>query len=307
MMATRAASFWRQFRRNRAAVFGLGIIAVVVVMAALAPLLYPQGALKIVGSPLIWPFTDARHPLGTDGLGRDISAILFHGARITLLVGLVAAAIAILTGTAIGALSGYYGGWIDVALMRVTDVFQTIPGIVFLLALVSSLGPDLANVTVGIGLVSWTGIARLTRAQFLSLKTREFILASRALGVRNHSIILREILPNALPPVIVMGSLVIASAVLWESALAFLGFTDPDVASWGRLMGDGRPLLRSAWFVCAVPGVAILLAVLALNLIGDGINDALNPRLRNAVAPSASPDDASAPAEGSSAGADGRQ
>ena len=221
------------------------------------------------------------HPLGTDAIGRDIAAIMFHGARTTLAIGIVAALLASTVGVLIGAVAGYYGGWADDVLMRFTEVFQTIPNLVFLLAVVALLGAELESIVVAIGLVSWPSIARLVRAEFLSLREREFVLACRTMGMSSLRIIFSQILPNALPPVIVMTSLLVAGAVLFESALSFLGLGDPDVASWGRLIGEGRSSLRTAWYISGIPGFAILLTVLGLNLVGDGLNDALNPKLKD--------------------------
>ncbi len=272
--------FWRHYRRNRAAVVGLALLAVVVAMGILAPFLFPTDPLRIVGPSELWPAADPRFPLGTDSLGRNVAAWLFHGASTTLLIGLVASGVATTIGVGVGALAGYYGGLLDDALMRFTEVFQTMPNLIFLLALVAVLGTDLENVVLGIGLISWTGVARMVRAEFMSLREREFVLAGRALGMSDMRLIFTQILPNALPPVIVMASLIVAGAVLFESAISFLGLSDPDVASWGRLIGEGRLLIRTSWYLCAIPGLAILTTVLALNLIGDGLNDAFNPKLR---------------------------
>ena len=257
------------------------IILGVVVVATLAPFLFVEDPLFIVAAPDLWPFQDATHPLGTDSIGRDIAAIMFHGARTTLAIGIVAALLASTVGVLIGALAGYYGGWADDVLMRFTEIFQTIPNLVFLLAVVALLGAEIQSIVVAIGVVSWPSIARLVRAEFLSLREREFVLACRTIGMSSSQIIFSQILPNALPPVIVMTSLLVAGAVLFESALSFLGLGDPDVASWGRLIGEGRSSLRTAWYISAIPGFAILVTVLGLNLVGDGLNDALNPKLKD--------------------------
>ncbi len=280
-MAARLPRFWRRYQRNRAAVAGLAIVLAVVVIAMLAPFVFTEDPLFIVAPPDLWPFQDAMHPLGTDAIGRDIAAIMFHGARTTLAIGIVAALLASTVGVLIGAVAGYYGGWADDVLMRFTEVFQTIPNLVFLLAVVALLGAQLESIVVAIGLVSWPSIARLVRAEFLSLREREFVLACRTMGMSALRIIFSQILPNALPPVIVMTSLLVAGAVLFESALSFLGLGDPDVASWGRLIGEGRSSLRTAWYISGIPGFAILLTVLGLNLVGDGLNDALNPKLKD--------------------------
>jgi len=257
------------------------VVSLVVLVAISAPLIFREDPLYIVGPPEVWPFQDSEHFLGTDSIGRDIAAIMFHGARTTLVIGIVATLVASTVGIVVGALAGFYGGWLDDILMRFTEVFQTIPNLIFLLAVVALLGAKIDNIVIAIGLVSWTSIARMVRAEFLSLREREFVLACRTIGMSSFGLIFRQILPNALPPVIVMASLLVAGAVLFEAALSFLGLSDPEVASWGRLIGEGRSGLRTAWFISAIPGVAILFTVLGLNLIGDGLNDALNPKLKD--------------------------
>ena len=274
-------NFLGRFGRNRAALLGLFVILAVAGFALAAPSLFPRNPLRIVGRPEIWPFVTARFPLGTDSLGRDIAAMVAHGARTTLLIGLFASLTATCIGVAVGASAAYFGGWVDEVLMRFAELFQTVPNIIFILTIVSILGQTIGNITFAVGIVTWTPIARLTRAEFLSLRDREFIQACRAMGMSDWRIIVGEILPNALPPVVILSSLVIASAILFESAIPFLGLGDPNVASWGGLIGDGRTLIRTSWYICAVPGLAIMLTVLALNLIGDGLNDALNPKLRD--------------------------
>lgn len=274
-------NFARRFRRNHAAVVGFIILCIVVGMAISASFIFPVSPLRIVGPAELWPLADSRFPLGTDSLGRDMAAQLFFGARTTLAIGLVASLVATIIGVGIGAASGYYGGLIDDLLMRFTEIFQTIPNLIFLLAIVVILEPKIENVVIGIGVVSWTSIARLVRAEFMTLREREFVLAGRAMGMSDARIILTQILPNAIPPVIVLASLIVAGAVLFESALSFLGLSDPDIASWGGLIGEGRVVIRTAWYISAIPGLAILITVLSLNLIGDGLNDVFNPKLKN--------------------------
>jgi peptide/nickel transport system permease protein len=276
-----AFDFIRRFARNRAALIGFLLILVVIVSALTAPYFFPRNPMRIVGRPELWPFQNWRFPLGTDSLGRDIAAMIAHGARTTLLIGLFASMTATLIGVSVGATAAYFGGWIDEVLMRVSELFQTIPNLIFVLTIVSILGQTITNITIAVGVVTWTSLARLTRAEFLSLRDREFVHACRSMGMGSFRIIVREILPNALPPVIVLSSLVVASAILFESAVSFLGLGDPNIASWGGLIGSGRTLIRTSWYICAVPGIAIMLTVLALNLIGDGLNDALNPKLRD--------------------------
>jgi len=253
----------------------------VLFLAGSADLFFPSDPLSLAGRPLSWPLSNPRFPLGTDSSGRDIAAQIFHGARISLLIGVAATLIAILVGTVIGAVAGFYGGWTDDLLMRITEAFQTVPSFLLLLVLVAVFGSNLLTVTLAIGVVSWPAPARLTRAEFLSLRNREFVQACRTLGLRDSAIIFREILPNAMPPLIVYASVVMATAILMESALAFLSLSDPNVASWGNLIGQGRGVLRTQWYVSAIPGAAILLTVLAVSLVGQGLNDALNPRLKS--------------------------
>jgi len=274
------ADFCRRFARNRGAVMGLAIVVLVAAMALLAPLVYPGDPLRLAAPPRLWPFERVEFPLGSDRLGRDMVALLLHGARVSLLIGVIASAAATLIGCAMGALAGYYGGWTDDLLMRVTELFQTIPSFLFALVLVAVLGPALSSVILAISLVTWPAIARLVRAEFLSLREREFVLSCRAVGMGDARIILTQMLPNALPPVIVMSSVIVAVAILVESALSFLGLGDPNVPSWGTVIGDGRQVLRTAWYICLIPGLAILLSVLGINLVGEGLNDALNPRLK---------------------------
>jgi len=267
--------------RSPAAVIGLLLLILVLAMAASADFLYPRDPLALAGRPLIWPFSNPRFLLGTDNSGRDIAAQIFHGARISLLIGGVATVISVMIGITIGAFAGYYGAYVDTALMRVTEAFQTLPNFLLLLVLVAVFGSTITTVTVAIGIVSWPASARLTRAEFLSLRNREFVQAGRTLGLKDVRLIFGEILPNALPPVIVYASVVMAIAILLESALAFLKLSDPNVASWGNLIGAGRDVLRVQWYVSAIPGVAILVTVLAVSLVGQGLNDALNPRLKS--------------------------
>lgn len=266
--------------RSPTAIVGLFLLLLVVGMALSAPVLFQKDPLGLAGRPLQWPFTNARFWLGTDTTGRDIAAQVFHGARVSLLIGIVATLLAVTIGVVIGAIAGYYGGIVDDVLMRITEAFQTLPNFLLLLVLVAVFGSDIKTVTIAIGLVSWPAAARLTRAEFLSLRSREFVQACRTLGMRDLEVIFREILPNALPPVIVYASVIMAVAILLESALSFLNLSDPNIPSWGNLIGTGRSVLRTQWYVSAIPGLAILLTVLSVSLVGQGLNDALNPRLR---------------------------
>lgn len=269
----------RTFLRNPVSMVGVVLVGAVVLMALTAPLVFPGDPLGLAGRPLQWPGANPRFWLGTDPSGRDIAAQLFHGARISLLIGSVATVIAVVIGIVFGALAGFYGGIVDTVLMRVTEAFQTLPNFLLLLVLVAVFGSDLRTVVIAIGVVAWPPVARLTRAEFLTLRERDYVAAGRMQGLSDAHLILREVLPNALPPVIVYASVVMAVAILLESALAFLQLSDPNVPSWGNLIGLGRTVLRSEWYVSAIPGVAILLSILGVSLVGQGLNDALNPRL----------------------------
>jgi len=271
--------FLHRFMRNRSAIVGLAILTLILAIAILAPVIYPDSPFASVGKPLQAPFGD--FIFGTDRLGRDVAAGIAHGARTSLLIALIATAISLFFGTLIGSVAGYYGGRADNALMRLTEFFQTIPSFVFAIVLVAILQPSIRSIVIAIAVVTWPPVARLVRGEFISMRNREFVQACICLGMKDSAIIFREILPNALSPILVTGSLMIATAILIESALAFLGLGDPNVMSWGFMIGSGREFLRTAWWLCAIPGVAILLTVLSINLVGEGLNDTLNPRLRN--------------------------
>lgn len=275
-----ALRFFVIFCRSRTAVLGLLLLLLVLTAALFASVWFPRNPMRIVGRPEIWPFVDPRFPLGTDGLGRDIAALIAHGARTTLLIGFSASLTATIIGVIAGAAAGYLGGRVDEAITRVTELFQTVPNIILVLTVITILGPTVLHITLAVGLVSWPPIARLTRGEFKSLRDREFVQACQIAGMTQRHIVFREILPNALPPVIILSSMIIGNAILFESSVYFLGLGDVNVASWGRLIGDGRPLIRTAWYICTIPGIALMFTILALNLIGDGLNDALNPRLR---------------------------
>lgn len=273
-------TFVGRLLRNRAAVMGLVILALVIALAVLGPMVYPADPFGLVGRPFLEPF--GRFLLGTDILGRDVAVGIMYGARTSLIIGVVATIIAVAVGTILGGAAGYYGGALDRFLTRVTEIFQTIPAFIFAIVIVAVLSPSIRNVIAAIAIVSWPPMARLVRGEFLAMRKREFVQACVGLGMPDSRIIVRHILPNALSPIIVTGSLMIANAILVESALSFLGLSDPNVMSWGFMIGAGRPVLRTAWWLCAIPGIAILLTVLSINLVGEGLNDALNPRLRSA-------------------------
>jgi peptide/nickel transport system permease protein len=271
--------FLRRFARNRPALVGVAVLVAVAALALLAPAFYPRSPFEMIGKPFEPPLASTL--LGTDQLGRDVTAGVVHGARVTLLIGLVATFIAILLGVTLGGIAGYFGGWVDTLLMRLTEIFQTIPFFLFAILLVAVLTPSVGSVVFAIAVVSWPPMARLVRGEFLSMRSREFVLACVSMGMGPWRIILRHILPNSLSAIIVTGSLMVATAILIESGLSFLGLTDPNVMSWGFIIGSGRTVLRTAWWVIAMPGIAILLTVMAINLVGEGLNDALNPRLKH--------------------------
>jgi len=260
-------------------VLGVLILVVVIALAATAPIVFPGSPFRRVDRPFLPPF--GGYLFGTDVLGRDVAAGIAHGARTSLLIGLLATSLAVAVGTVTGGVAGYYGGRIDDLLMRVTEFFQTIPSFLFAILLVAILTPSVLSIVAAIAVVSWPAVARLVRGEFLAMRHREFVQACVCLGMSDRRVIFRHILPNCLSPIIVTGSLIVATAILIESALSFLGLGDPNTMSWGFMIGAGRTFLRSAWWLCTIPGVAILTTVLAINLLGEGLNDTLNPRLRN--------------------------
>ncbi|GAC1334139.1 MAG: ABC transporter permease [Beijerinckiaceae bacterium] len=260
-----------------------GLIGTVIILALLfaafvGPYLYPADPFDVAGLPFSPPGEDLM--LGTDYLGRDILAGLLHGARATLAVGAVAALITIVIGVVIGALSGFFGGIVDTILMKLTEFFQVLPTLLFAMVLVSLFGQKLSTVTLSIGVVSWPPVARLTRAEFLRIRGLDFVKAARAAGGGAFYLIARVILPNAAPPIVVAATLAIGTAILFEGGLSFLGLGDPNVMSWGLMIGQNRAYAVDAWWTVALPGAAIFLAVLGVSLFGDAFNDAVNPRLR---------------------------
>lgn len=268
----------RQFGRSPSGVIGAVVLLILMLVTVFGPHLYGIDPLDIAGLPFTPPGEDAW--LGTDYLGRDILSGLIHGGRATLTVGGVAAAITIIIGVTMGAISGFFGGAIDTALVKVTEFFQILPPLLFAMVLVTLFGQTLTTITVAIGVVSWPTAARLTRAEFLRLRNLDFVKASRAAGAGNLHLILRVVLPNALPPIIVSATLAIGVAILFEGGLSFLGLGDPNTMSWGLMIGQNRNYVLDGWWTVTFPGAAIFVAVLAISLVGDGINDAINPRLR---------------------------
>ncbi len=270
---------WAIFRRNRAALVGLVLLGAIIAMTMFGPLIYRVDPLDIVSAPLLAPGDDGL-PLGTDYLGRDLLAGIISGGRASLAVGLSAAVLTMLLGVTTGALAGFYGGWVDRVLMRVTEFFQVLPPLILAMTIVLMFQPSLASVVISIGLVSWPTPARLTRAEFLRIRELDYVKAARSMGASNARIIVRLILPNAAPPLIVAATLTVGAAILFEGGLSFLGLGDSNAISWGLIMGLNRPYMLEAWWATTLPGIALFLTVLAVGLIGDGLNDAFNPRLR---------------------------
>ncbi|MDP5220472.1 ABC transporter permease [Ruegeria sp. 2205SS24-7] len=273
------AEAFEMFRRNHAAVAGLIVLLLIVGVAIFGPLIYPGNPFDMVWAPFTPPGQDG-YLLGTDYLGRDILSLLIHGAKVSLTVGLAAAFVTVTIGITVGALAGFYRGWVEEVLMRFTEFFQVLPTLLFSMVIVALFGASLTMITIAIGLVSWPAVARITRAEFLRIRELEYVTAARAGGVRNGGLIFRVILPNALPPIIVQAALMVGSAILFEAGLSFLGLTDPNVPSWGQIIGSNREYILDASYTVTVPGVAIFITVLAISLVGDGLNDALNPKLR---------------------------
>lgn len=258
--------------------FGCLILSAFLAMALFGRLFYPVDPAEMVAAPTLWPGEDPALWLGSDSLGRDVAAGLVHGSRASLLVGFLSASIGLFIGVVVGALAGYCRGWVAAAALRLTELFQTVPTFILVIVIVTILRPSTVTIAAAIGLATWPTIARLTRAQFLSLRETEFVLAARSIGLRPFDIVFREIMPNAISPILVTLSVMVANAILIEAGLSFLKLGDPNLVSWGGMIGEGRPFLRTAWYLTAVPGAALALTVLSLNLIGDGLNDMLNPR-----------------------------
>jgi peptide/nickel transport system permease protein len=273
-------SFWERFKRNRLAVYGGIVVTVLFLIAIFADLLSPFEPDAIDRMHILEPPSNL-HPLGTDDLGRDVLSRMIFGSRISLSVGFVAVGITTIIGMVFGALSGYYGGWLDRVIMRFIDIMLSIPTFFLILAVIAFIGPSIWNIMIVIGVTSWMGIARLVRAEFLSLKEREFVLAARAIGASDIRIIFKHMMVNSMSPVFVSAILGVASAILVESALSFLGIgVQPPIPSWGNILTIGKDNIEIAWWLSVFPGLAILLTVLSYNLVGEGLRDALDPRLR---------------------------
>jgi len=271
---------WGALRRNPAALAGTGILLATLVMALSAGYFFPGDPSDMVAEPMLWPFTDPAYPLGTDSLGRDVAAGIAYGARASLLIATYGTLVSVLIGVSVGAVAGYHGGRLGDVLMRITEVFQTVPSFLLVIVIVAIGNPTVNIIALAIGVSAWPTVARLIRAEFRTLREADFVTAARSQGFSNRSIILHEILPNALAPLVVTSSILVASAILIEAGLAFLGMSDPNRPSWGGMIGAGREQIASAWYLTALPGMAIIAVVLAFNVLGDGLNDALNPRLR---------------------------
>ncbi len=272
--------FFNRFVRNRLAVSGSVVVLMLFVVSMAAPILAPYDPSDIDVKQILMGPTRS-HLLGTDQLGRDVLSRMIWGSRISLKVGFVAVGIATVIGIVFGAISGYYGGWIDGIMMRFVDVMLCFPAFFLILAVIAFLDPSIWNIMVVIGITGWMGIARLVRAEFLSLREREFVLSARALGASDARIIFRHILPNSMAPILVSATLGVAGAILTESALSFLGIgVQPPTPSWGNILTAGKDNIEIAWWLSLYPGLAILITVLGYNLLGEGIRDSLDPRLK---------------------------
>ncbi len=274
-----SAIFWSRFRRNSLAVVGAVIVLLLFLVAVFAPLIAPYNPNDIDRKHVLDP-PNIHHPIGTDDLGRDVLSRMILGSRISLAVGFVAIGIATVIGMLLGAVSGYYGGWLDRIIMRFIDIMLSIPTFFLILAVIAFVGSTIWNIMIVIGLTSWMGVARLVRAEFLSLKEREFVLAARAVGASDLRIIFRHLMINSMAPVLVSAVLGIAGAVLVESALSFLSIgVQPPTPSWGNILTLGKDNIELAWWLSVFPGLAILITVLGYNLLGEGIRDSIDPRL----------------------------
>jgi peptide/nickel transport system permease protein len=276
----RQREFWVRLKRNRMAMIGLGLVLGLFMVSIFAPWLAPYDPNSINLKEVLMPPSPA-HYLGTDTLGRDVLSRIIFGSRVSLKVGFVAVGLATLIGLFVGALAGYYGGWVDSALMRLVDLMLCFPAFFLILAVIAVLEPSIWNIMVVIGLTGWMGVARLVRAEFLSLREREFVTAARALGASDTRLIMRHMLPNALAPVMVSATLGVAGAILTESALSFLGLgVQPPTPSWGNILTAGKDNIEIAWWLSVFPGLAILVTVMSYNLLGEGIREAIDPRLK---------------------------
>ncbi len=272
--------FWETFSKNKLMVAGSGLVLLLLIISLLAPWLAPFDPGKIdLTNVLASP--SMNHLFGTDQLGRDVLSRMIWGARISLKVGFVATGVAIIIGTILGAIAGYYGGWVDSVIMRFVDIMLCFPTFFLILAVIAFLEPSIWNIMIIIGLTGWMGVTRLVRADFISLRERDFVQAARAIGAGDLRIIFLHILPNAMASILVAATLGIAGAILTESALSFLGIgVQPPTPSWGNILTAGKDNIDIAWWLSLYPGLAILITVVGYNLLGEGIRDALDPRLK---------------------------
>ena len=269
----------KMFSANHSAVIGLVILIFVISLSLMGPLFYKTDPFEMVWAPFSPPGEEG-FLLGTDYLGRDLLAQIIHGGRASLIVGCAAALLSALIGITLGELAGFYRGWVEEVLMRITEFFQVLPTLLFSMVLVALFGASLPMITFSIGVVSWTAVARITRAEFLKIRELEYVTAARSGGARDFNLIFSVILPNAFPPIVVQTALLVGFAILFEAGLSFLGLSDPNVMSWGAIMGNNRPYILQQGFTIMYPGLAIFITVLSISLVGDGLNDALNPKLR---------------------------
>ncbi len=273
---------WREtlrvFCQNRMALLGLIMVSIFIFVGLLGPIIFPADPFEMVAAPLSEPGVGAL--FGSDYMGRDVFIGIIYGTRPTLVIATTATLMTVLIGITLGAVAGFYGGMIDNVLMRITEFFQVLPPLVFAMVIVAVFSTDIVVVILAIAVTTWTAEARLTRAEFLKIKEREYVMSARAIGARNFRLIARVILPNAMPPLVIAITLRVGITIIYEAALSFLGLTDPDVMTWGKMIGLSRDFFFDAWWSVTFPGVAILLIVLCIALIGDGLNDAFNPKLR---------------------------
>jgi peptide/nickel transport system permease protein len=268
------------FSKSYSAVTGLIILIGIALMGFIGPFFYPTDPFEMVWMPFSPPGADG-FLLGTDYLGRDILSQIINGARVSIAIGFSAALVSCFIGVGIGSFAGFYGGWVEEILMRITEFFQVLPTLLFAMVIVALFGSSVLSITLAIGAVSWASVARITRSEFLRIKELDFVLASRSSGSNNLALIFRVILPNAAAPIIVQSALLVGAAITFEAGLAFLGLSDPNVVSWGQVIGSNRVYILDATYTVTFPGVAIFVTVLAISLVGDGLNDALNPKLRS--------------------------
>jgi peptide/nickel transport system permease protein len=271
---------WRQLRRNPAAMISLAVIALLIIVAVFAPLIAPYDPLQQSFRKALQP-PSAAHPFGTDDVGRDILSRVIYGTQISLRVGLIAVSISASLGVLLGLIAGYYGGWVDRVISQLTDILLAFPGLLLALAIIAVLGPSLLNVMIAVGIGNIPVYIRVTRASTLSVRERDYVLAARTIGCRGQRVILRYVLPNVIPPILVLATLGVAGAILTAAGLSFIGLgAQPPTPEWGAMLTQGRQYLQRAWWFTMFPGLAIMVTVLAINTFGDALRDALDPRLR---------------------------